>query len=373
MRHRLLPIVLGFSLFAAACGDGGESSASAIASDPDKPASFDELDFSSPIGELLGFDPTDQDAMQQQFADMERKAEEIVGQCMRGQGFEYTPPISQSISFGGPFGQGDLPYYSDEWVDKFGFGISTMRFPQSAVGANLIGYPDEQFNDAMSEMPEDPNREYLESLSESEREAYEQALRGAGPSFDDPEQEGETFAFEPSGCYGEAFDEAFGDGPGGIGEEFFDTFGDELDALEERTLADPRVVKYRVDVSACVSDKGFAWSGDQEPYEYFEPKLEGIGPSGPMSDDPFEAAGLDPDEMSDRQLDELSAELDLLSDEDRAKLAAVQAEELELARVVVDCGGGYLNEQYFLGEVRREYEQEFLDKNADEIAALQAE
>lgn len=369
MRHtrvRLVLLIAAIALIASACGSGATTSA--LAEDPNKPTSFEELDYSSPIGDLLGFDPTDQDAMEQEFADMERRAEEIIGQCMRDQGFEYTPQATQSVSFGGPFSEGGLPYYSDEWVDKFGFGVSTMRYPQSQVGADLVGYPDEQFSEVG--MPDDPNMAYVESLSEGDQQAYYEALSGESIQFDPTSDEGPPQAFEPGGCYGEAFSETFGDGPGGIGEDFFTTFGDELEAMGERAEADPRVIEYRSDVSACVTDKGFAWSGDQQPYEYFEPKLAGIGFGGFSAGDPFEAAGLDPEEMSDRQLEDFFNELNMLSDEDRSKLAAVQAEELELARVVVDCGGGDLNEAYFLGDIRREYEQEFVDNNASAIAEL---
>ena len=369
---RSLPLILAvfLALVAAACGSGGsESAASALADDPNRPTSFEDLEFESPIADMLGFDFGDNDAMEQQFADMQRRAEEVVATCMIDQGFEYTPQImDQGVFVGGPFAGGDgLAYYSDEWIAKYGFGVSTQRFSQSEVGPDLVGFDDPAMPD-FDEGPQDPNQAYLDTLTDGEREAYEEALWGSPPDFSSmSEDELENMIFEPEGCQGEAFEQVYSEGPGGGGMEFFEAFGDELEAMEERAEADPRVVEYRADVAACVSDKGFVWDGDQDPWEYFEPKLSGIGNSGFMSD-PFEGTDLNPEEMSDRELDEFFRDLNKLSEEDRAKLAAVQAEEIELATIVVGCGGGELNEQYFLGSIRLEYENEFMAQNADALA-----
>ena len=371
---RSLPLILALvlALLATACGSGAsgdaDSIAGALADDPNRPTSFEDLEFESPIAEMLGMDFGDNEAMEQQFADMERQAEEVIAACMLDQGFEYTPRVmDQGVFVGGPFGGDDgLPYYSDEWIAKYGFGVSTQRFAQSEVGPNLVGFSDEVMPD-ISDMPQDPNQEYLDSLTPGEREAYEEALWGTPPDFSAmDEEEMSTSFFEPEGCQGEAFEQVYSEGPGG-GMEFFEAFGDELQAMEERAESDPRVIEYRADVAACVAEKGFVWEGDKDPWEYFEPKLQNIGNQGFMGD-PFADAGVNPEEMSDREIDEFFNELDKLSDEDRALLAAVQAEEIELAQVVVGCGGGELNEQYFLSEIRLEYENEFMAQNADALA-----
>ncbi len=369
MRSLPLALVLVLALLASACGDGqGDSVASALLDDPNRPTSFEDLEFESPIAELLGFDFGDNENMEQEFANMQREAEEVIATCMLDQGFQYTPQIiDQGFFVGGPFGGGDgLAYYSDEWVAKYGFGVSTQRFPQSEVGSDLVGFDDSAMPD-FEEPPEDPNRTYLDTLTPGEREAYEEALWGTPPDFSSmDEEEMSTSFFEPEGCQGEAFEQVYNEGPGG-GMEFFEAFGDELEAMEERAEADPRVIEYRADVAACVSEKGFVWEGDQDPWEYFQPRLDDIGSQGFMGD-PFEGSGLNPEEMSDRELDEFFADLNKLSDEDRSKLAALQAEEIELAQVVVGCGGGELNEQYFLSEIRLEYENEFMAQNADALA-----
>lgn len=372
---RLAALLAALALLAAACGGSDSTAVDTGAADDGRPASFEDLDFSSPIGDLLGFDMTDQDAMEQEFQDMERRAEEVIASCMRDQGFEYTSrSMDTSIFVGGPFGGSDgLAYYSDEWVDKYGFGVSTQRFPQSEVGADLIGFDDESMPDMDDPGMGDPNQEYLEGLSDGEREAWDKALWGEPPDFSMmDEEDSESFMFEPEGCQGEAFEQVYNAGPGGDFDQqgFFESFGDELESMQERAESDPRVVEYRNRVADCVAEKGFVWDGTQQPWEYFEAKLGDIGRSGMMNGDPFEAAGVNPEEMSEREMEEFFAEMNRLSPEDRDKLAAVQAEELELARIVVDCDGGELNEQYFLGEIRQEMEQDFVDRNADEIATF---
>ncbi len=77
----------------------------------------------------------------------QNQIEEVIAACMREEGFEYQPvDQSQFMMFGGP-GEGELPWFSPEWVEKYGFGISTQTFPQSEVGPDLVGYDDSQFEE----------------------------------------------------------------------------------------------------------------------------------------------------------------------------------------------------------------------------------
>ena len=98
-------------------------------------------------------------------------------------------------------------------------------------------------------------------------------------------------------------------------------------------------------------------------YKRFDSRLSAIEPGG-FNTDPFEGTGLNPEDMSQRELDEFFRDLNRIDPADLPKLAELQAEELDLAKVVVGCDGGPLNEQFFLGSIRTEYEQEFLDNNA---------
>ena len=95
--------------------------------------------------------------------EQQRAAERITAECMAEKGFEYIPQNpSDFMFFGGPPGQ-DLEPGSTAWIAKYGFGISTQRFPQSMIG-DLVGIPDDM---AMGPGEiNDPNQEYVEGLSE---------------------------------------------------------------------------------------------------------------------------------------------------------------------------------------------------------------
>lgn len=193
---------------------------------------------------------------------------------MHAHGFEYTPNVVDDTMMFRP-GVDDLAYYSPEWIDKYGFGVSTTRFP-----------------------------------------------------------------------------------------------------LYDRALADPRAVAYYDRVGDCVSDAGYYWDPTVGPWEYFEPKLAAINPfqsslgtTGTTSD-----TGGTSSQRGDASTGRAEAVPDFgrLSDKDLDKLAAIQAEELELAKVVVGCDGGELNQAWFLGDIIAEYEQDFLDTNAAELEQFKA-
>ncbi len=346
----------------------GSSDDGAPNNDGDRPQSFEDIDWTSPLSEYFGDDFTDQEAQEEDFARMEAEAEIETAECMQNLGFEYKPSDSSSMMvFGGP---GDeLPYFSDEWIAKYGFGISTQRFPQSMVGPNLVGFDDEEMSMQDDDF-EDPNQEYVETLSETAREAYYLALWGESPEFDpsiqsDEEMEALMEDFEPSGCYNLAREELFNRGGNGL----YEAFGDQLDQMYERAEADPRVVDFRTKVSRCVADKGLDYGneGMRDLFERFESELGTIGQN--TFQDPFEAAGINPDDMTPEEMEAFFENLGppSLSPEEQATLADVQEREIKLATAVVECDGGPLNEQYFIGYIRAEYEQEFIDRNADAL------
>ena len=334
----------------------------------DGPESFEDLDYSSPIGDFLGIDFTAQDDFEAQFAEIERHAGRLTQECMAELGFDYTPPDSSDSFFVGGSSDDEVPYFSDEWVAKYGFGITTQRFPQSMVG-DLIGIPDEQMGGPNQDF-EDPNEEYVEGLSEGEREAYYEALNGDQVSFG-PEGPDEDFVYEPSGCQEISFEQAFAEGLGNI-DMFYQTFDDELSAMAERAEADPRFVEFNDRVTSCVSDAGLVWVDERELYERWERDLNALQ-SGPSSRDPLGDAGLDQETMSEREIEEFYTDLFRLDDDQLTRLGELRAEEIALATTVVGCGGGPLNEQVVLGQVRAEYEQEFLDSNADALQEFKSE
>jgi len=132
---------------------------------------------------------------------------------------------------------------------------------------------------------------------------------------------------------------------------------DEAAVIEEQREAERSI-------ASCMAEKGFEYI----PMDVSQPRLNQLQPAMFGPDDPFEAAGVDPEEMSARELEEFYIELNRLDPESLSILDKIQADEIALARAVIQCGGGPLNEQVMMSEVRVEYEQAFLNENADSLA-----
>ena len=365
--RQLLVSFLGLCLVVTGCGGGDASGAIDAA---DRPQSFDDLEYKSPIADFLGIDTSvdfSSDESQAEFIQEQREAEESIATCMRAQGFEYTP-VDQSTSMTFGIDSEELAYFSDEWVAKYGFGISTQRFAQSEVGPNLVGF-DDSAGAMEAEEFVDPNQPYVDSLSQPEQDAYYEALYGTQPDIpvDATEEEmNEIYAnFEPTGCQAESQSDFFA----GPEQQFYEQFGTELEAIYERVESDQRVIDYRAEVTACAAEAGFTYTTMGDLYSQFEDKLTGVGPN--WESDPLVDAGLDPLQMTDEEINEFYQSLNVLDDADRATLAEVQTEEVALAQAVIGCGGGWLNEEVILGDVRVELEQEFLDVNRDRLAEFE--
>ena len=358
MRQVLLSsIVAAMVIVGVSCGsgDGGDSSEAAAR---------------SPIAEFLGeeaafgFGIDDDEAAQAAFEVQERAREEAVAACMKEQGFDYIPVDPPDISF---FETEDgLEYGSEEWTAKYGFGITTQWFSQDEVGPDLVGH--EGFVD--DETYEDPNQEIVEALSQAEQDAYNEALYGNEDDFivdDRTLSEEETEAhfedYEPSGCYGETFAE---DGM----NRFYTEFSDEIDEMYERMQTDPRVVESEKETATCVAGKGLEFTSMDDAYELFEPELsalhEEVGyPGQDLTEADFEA-------MTPEELEALYDQGLELSPEVKARLAELQDKEITLAKAVFDCGGGPDEQIDLYNEVRIEYEERFLEDNADRLAEFQA-
>ena len=359
----------------AAEADGDSSSDEGAGQiETDEPSAFET--FESPIAEFLGVDfgGFSDDDFEAEFADFERDAQLSIAACMAEQGFEYTPFDTANFS---TFSDDFDDYGSPEWIEKYALGVSTQMFSQSDLGPDLVGFDDSEF-EVFDEGFEDPNFAYADSLPEAERLAYEAALWGQQPDFDpnvsDEELEEFFSNFEPTGCQAEAYNEVgiFG---GEKVNDFYNEFGSQIDELYERAEADPRLVEARASQVACLSDAGHEFDAEsdlgEQIYEDIDGRLQAVF-SGGFGADPFE--GLDFESMSEEEIDEVLSQFDAgpqFSDEDLATIGEVQAYEFELADAVVECLPGFFtggDDMFF--EVLADYEQEFLDENADALAAF---
>lgn len=105
-------------------------------------------------------------------------------------------------------GDPDGPQWgTKEYAEQRGYGITTWD-----DGVEL-GVPEGE--DAWT----DPNAEYLDSLSETARESYDEALRGPQPT--DEELESGQWEYDPAnaGCYGRASEEVYDGGETSVWEQ----------------------------------------------------------------------------------------------------------------------------------------------------------
>ena len=77
--------------------------------------------------------------------------------------------------------------------------------------------------------------------------------------------------------------------------------------------------------------------------------------------------------MSEEELDAIFNQPRQLSPEALEKLGELQAQEIELALVVNGCGGGFADQRELIQEVVADYEQRFLDENAELVEEFRAE
>lgn len=374
-------------LVLSSCSSEGESEAS-TADDPSTTEATEEavdVEYESPLGEFLGWSvgaDFDADAEQERFAAMEREVQEAVAACMAEQGFEYVPidTSAQNAFFEEQFNDG-LEWGSEEWTQKYGFGVSTQRFSQDQVGPDLVG---NNYDQGVSDEGgfTDPNQDYVASLGENEQNAYYAALYGdeQGYEWDESLSEEENEAamndffeneYVPSGCEPVAYEEIYEDGGQEQWGAFDEAFGGALEEMEERFESHPDVVAYRADVQACVEERGLEYLTENDAYEHFEGVLNDAGLGWESEVDPFE--GIDTSDFTDEDFERVwqESQRQLLSPDKLEALAEVQETEIATAMAIRECGGGWQAEQAELASVRIEMEEEFLAANADRLAEFE--
>lgn len=379
LRRRAIAMGGAAALLLAACGggstdaasdDGGEESADTVAAE-----------YESPLGDFLGWtnDFSDPDT-QARFAAEDREREQEVAECMVAQGFEYTPvDNSEFINFDDADEFGGAEWGSEAWTKKYGFGITTLRFSQDAVGPNLVGNSWNDFGPG-EEGPTDPNQAYVESLDESTQQAYYAALYGSEPDidFETATEDEINEAYEnwvPDGCANQGFDD------GADYQAFDEEFGPLLENMSERIESDPRIIEETQRIKDCVTESGETYRDlDEELYEYFENKMRPISEEQDQffeNFDPFE--GVDFESMTPEEQEAFFEENEStfsepeLSESAKVLLGELQAEEIGLATILSECNGGsgQFGETAVQAEVRKEYEQQFLDEHADKLAAYE--
>ncbi|QGG94673.1 hypothetical protein [Actinomarinicola tropica] len=316
MPHRLVTLILTLCVIAAACGDdGGDDPAADPADDTTTSTTEVEADGAEEplpdnLADLVGPSPgLDPGAAQQWYLDREVERQEALVACMDEAGFEYVPVDPAELSES-PW-DADIPWESDEWVATYGFGASTLRYPSSVLGPDLVGY-DDQPDDAEPH----PNQVYVQGLPEDEQEAWSAARTDCDArAWQDSQSENLAAAFN-------------------------ERFADELAAMYDAVRDDPRYQQILEDVRACVRETGVEYVDHETTLNAIEERL----------------APLDP-VIADGTLDEAT----------RAELAAIQQEEIAVATAVADCDGRFLSDNPDYQALLAEHEAEFIAEHEDQL------
>ena len=285
------------------------------------------------------------------FAEEQQLIEIEVQACMQAQGFTYVPEDNTDglRFFAATANQGisEADYAATE-----GFGIST-RFDAIFDG-------DIDLSEAS-----DPNDDYLETLSEGERDAWQFALRGQPPERNeqgqliDPEtgevlQGGGRGQQTTGGCRLEAQEAIRGD------LDSLDDLADAFAELDDRIEADPRITELRREWSSCMLDGGFDYDDADAARADFNQQMR------PLLRSFFQATGVQGG-AGGGQGGALQALANQgLTDEQEAELSQLQDLEIATAVASLECAGDSGDE---IAEITARYEAEFVAENR---AALEA-
>ena len=209
---------------------------------------------------LYGGEEQDQEFFDKQQAEVE----DLIAECMTKEGFEYKPNT--------PNGGGVVNLGEEEDGPEWG----SVKFAET-YGYGIIDWPgmdDMQDQEDQGEYI-DPNQDYLDKLTESERQAYYETLNGPQPTEEelaemDPE-EGMEYDWKTAGCYGAAQHEVQGDAEGAYEDPEFKALFEQMDEMYAETYgngdggsANEDMVKLDRKWAECMTAAGYDFPSPQE-------------------------------------------------------------------------------------------------------------
>jgi hypothetical protein len=241
------------------------------------------------------------------------RVEGAIRDCMKAQGFEYTPvdPLAQQTAVTGS----SRVLSDEEFVKQFGYGISTMFGRGNAQS--------------------DPNDRIRKSLSAADRAAYDRALWGDNPgaTFADAVDTGHFTQL--GGCTKQATGTVFG------GTAVLTALQGKLDELDQRILEDQRMVRANEKWSACLNNSGYQFASGDDIDAYILKRFQAIAGVGVKA-----GATVPPNPGTSY---------------DKAALAALQREEVKVANIDLTCEKRYITPVD--STVRPQYEAVFRKQN----------
>lgn len=351
MRVRwLVAAAVGLLALAAACGDEADPPTSNDAS-PGATANDEATSTATPNPEERPQTIAEAFAARSAvMAENQLVIEAAIQGCMTEQGFEYTPGASGGDVFIGEFDESGF-------AEQFGYGVSTLI--GGLIGDLGLG----------AGIPEDPNQPYVQSLSESQRSAYFDALYGAQPDGTtssgvtssggavvgggNASGDGSSFVLGGNGgCTAAAKLEVYGEEqPLSFSPDLFA----QMQEMSEQVEADSRVLEAWESWASCMADAGYPFSDEEEIIRDLGARFEAItGQQSPRAGGGFTVVEGTPVQQE--------------PDYDVAALEALQDEEREIAAVGSQCRDEHVSEVE--QEVREVIERTFLADNPEILDQL---
>ena len=223
------------------------------------------------FGGLQDGGPTEID---RQEAAINRALAQFVARCMAAQGFNFIAGDSLpnvGIGLGRPaVEESDGPVFGTrEWAELYGFGFSTDPWSDTAA-VHTAG------------RETDPNLAQVNAMSDAERVAWDLALVGEQPNFNnmDENEMDAWFAENPAGlggCSGQALAAYF---PMMTADEQWVGLRDEMNRLRSVVAADPRMFELQVAWASCMAEHGIAARPDRDEFWFTDVQNEWFAING---------------------------------------------------------------------------------------------
>lgn len=347
MRRRGVLGVVVTMVALAGCGSGGDG------------GSAEADDGPGPLAELMGWEAEEPAELRRQ----ELEVQELVVQCMREEGWEYVA-VDWSAQMPDA-GEEDTALMGDPdaYGEKYGYGV--FRSYELYEEESLLAGESPQ---EMGMEFEDPNQEYLESLSEAEVAEFYASLSGDPEIWGEPGEDGMVVSppLADQGCDGQARLEVYGERPLDSEPEL----QERLQEFFESSAEDPRIATAAADWLDCMGDVVEGLEA------YFRPLDHPDDMYGYVDGLKMEAMGLEAEPFDDEDPNAWTEDVYTVSGGmdgasvayvgepeaiPEAELEELRARELELWRQDTDC-----RDDVGFSDVQRQVEEDFVaDIRAD--------
>lgn len=296
---------------------------------------------------------------QEKYDEQNKQTEELVAVCMQNEGFEYIPDLQS----GGVFmtEDEDGPQWgTEEFAKEFGYGMSTDPWAgqdtESREGGEYV----------------DPNQEYVDSLSESEQQAYYETLHGVGMTEEEmveAEENGGSWEYDwtTAGCYGAAQHEVEQEQQGAMAAYEDPEFADLFEAIDtmyaevwgEAGPTNDELVQLDAQWADCMADKGYEYTSPTDANQQLNDELNEIYNLGY------------PDESEENWEEPSEGEWATIQANIDAEIKKFQPYEIEVATADFACKKK-LDYDTVSQKVMFDLEQKFVDSHKSELDALLA-